>query len=212
MFVDFDGTVTDRDTFDVLVPLFATKAVWDATERALDQGRATIREVLASQAALVRGERSEVNAILRREVNVDPSFAAFARACAAAAVPLTIVSSGIESIIRDRLGDFGLDALPVVANDVEVRPEGWSMRFRDAAGNGTDKAALVDDAIAHGLRTIFVGDGRSDFDASLRADVRFAKRGLPLERYLARHEATFERFDSFEDVERRCAALGVFGT
>jgi len=210
VFVDFDGTVTDRDTFDVLVPIFATKAVWDATERALDEG-ATIRDVLASQAALVRGERAEVHAILRREVRVDAGFAPFARACAAAAVPLTIVSSGIESIIRDRLGDFGLGTLPVVANDVEIRPEGWSMRFRDAAGNGTDKAALVDAASARGLRTIFVGDGRSDYDAALRADVRFAKRGLPLERYLTGRDVAFEPFDSFADVERRCAALGVFG-
>jgi HAD superfamily phosphoserine phosphatase-like hydrolase len=178
VFVDFDGTVTDRDTFDVLVPHFATQAVWDATERALDDGSATIREVLASQAALVRGERAEVNAILRREVRVDPSFAAFARACAAAAVPVTIVSSGVESIIRDRLGDFGLGALPVVANDVDVRPEGWSMRFRDPVGNGTDKAALVDEANVRGLRTIFVGDGRSDYDAALRADVRCAALGV----------------------------------
>jgi len=124
---------------------------------------------------------------------------------------VTIVSSGIESIIRDRLGDFGLGALPIVANEVDVRPEGWSMRFRDPVGNGTDKAALVDDAIARGLRTVFVGDGRSDYAASLRADVRFAKRGLSLERYLIRRKVAFEAFDSFADVERRCAALGVFG-
>ncbi len=84
------------------------------------------------------------------------------------------------------------------------------MRFRDPVGNGTDKAALVDEANVRGLRTIFVGDGRSDYDAALRADVRFAKRGLSLERYLTQREVAFERFDSFADVERRCAALGVF--
>ena len=211
VFVDFDGTMTDRDTFDVLVPLFASEAAWVVMERALEAGTATIRDVLTAQAALVRGERAEIFAILRREVRVDPTFAAFARRCIAAGVSLTVVSSGVASIIRDRLADFRLEDLPVVANDVEMRPAGWVMHFRDPVENGTDKAAHVDRANALGARTVFVGDGRSDYDAATRSDTLFAKRGLPLERYLTARGIAFAPFESFADVERRCAELGVFG-
>jgi len=209
VFVDFDGTITDRDTFDVLVPIFASAAEWDATERGLENGTMTIREVLASQASLVRGSHAEVAALLRRDVAVDATFAPFARACAAAHVPLEIVSSGIDSIIRDRLDEFGLSGVPVVANSVDPRPDGWVMQFRDPVDNGTDKAARVAAASASGRRTVFVGDGRSDYDAAIRAEVRFAKRGLPLERYLTRNGIAFEPFTTFADVAARLIRLGV---
>ena len=209
VFVDFDGTITDRDTFDVLVPLFASRAVWDETERGLEDGTLTIRDVLAAQAALVRGSHADIAELLRREVRVDPGFAPFVRACAAANVPLTIVSSGVESIIRDRLDEAGISGVPVVANAVDVTPAGWVMRFRDPVANGTDKAALVDAAAATGARTVFIGDGRSDYDAALRAEVRFAKRGLPLERRFHSTGTPFVPFATFADVERALRELGV---
>ncbi len=209
IFVDFDGTITDRDTFDVLVPIFASPAEWDATERGLENGTMTIRDVLASQASFVRGTHADVAALLRRDVAVDPSFAPFARACAAAHIPLEIVSSGIDSIIRDRLDEVGLASVPVVANTVEARPEGWVMHFRDPVDNGTDKAARIATASENGQRTIFIGDGRSDYDAAVRADVRFAKRGLPLERYLIRNAIAYEPFTTFADVTARLVRLGI---
>ncbi len=207
--MDFDGTITDRDTFDVLVKLFAGEEAWEETERGLDAGTRSLRDVLASQAALVRGEFRDVAALLRREIRVDPAFPAFARACRERDVPLQIVSSGVGSIVRDRLQEFGLDDLPIVANEVDPRPEGWVLHFRDSVSNGTDKAAIVRAARSDGRRTVFIGDGRSDYDAASEADVRFAKRGLPLEAYLAARALPFEAYATFADVNERCVALGI---
>jgi HAD superfamily phosphoserine phosphatase-like hydrolase len=209
MFVDFDGTITDRDTFDVLVKLFAGEETWEETERGLDAGTRSLRDVLASQAALVRGEFRDVAAILRREIRVDPAFPAFAHACRERGVPLQIVSSGVASIVRDRMHEFGLDDLPIVANEVDPRPEGWVLHFRDPVSNGTDKAAIVRAARADGKRTVFIGDGRSDYDAAREADVRFAKRGLPLEAYLTERSLPFEAYQTFAGVYERCVALGI---
>jgi 2-hydroxy-3-keto-5-methylthiopentenyl-1-phosphate phosphatase len=210
IFVDFDGTITDRDTFDVLVPMFATPAHWDAAERGLNDASMSLRDVLASQAALVRGSHAEIAAVLRREVAVDPTFAPFARACATARIALTIVSSGVESIVRDRLDEVGLPDLPVVANRVDPRPDGWIMHFRDPVDNGTDKAARVESARRAGIRTIFIGDGRSDYAAATIADVRFAKRGLALETYLTERAVAFESFASFAEIAERLTALGIW--
>ena len=49
IFIDFDGTITDRDTFDVLVEHFAGRRRVGQTERGLDDGSATIRDVLRSR-------------------------------------------------------------------------------------------------------------------------------------------------------------------
>jgi 2-hydroxy-3-keto-5-methylthiopentenyl-1-phosphate phosphatase len=124
-------------------------------------------------------------------------------------VPLQIVSSGVASIVRDRMHEFELDDLPIVANEVDPRPEGWVLHFRDSVSNGTDKAAIVRAARSDGRRTVFIGDGRSDYDAASEADVRFAKRGLPLEAYLAARALPFEAYATLADVNERCVALGI---
>jgi 2-hydroxy-3-keto-5-methylthiopentenyl-1-phosphate phosphatase len=185
----------------VLVRRFTGERAWLDFEHSLEDGTRSLRDVLQAQAALVRGTFADITALLRREIHVDPSFASFVAACDARGDALTIVSSGIEAIIRDRLSELGVRDMTIVANGVDPDPNGWRILFRDDVPNGTDKAALVRAAGAAGNHTIFIGDGRSDYEAALAADVRFAKRGLPLERYLIARGVPFEPFASFADVQ-----------
>ena len=59
VFVDFDGTITDVDTFDALVRAVAGDAAWEAIDGPLLAGRITLREALARQAAAVRLSRAD---------------------------------------------------------------------------------------------------------------------------------------------------------
>jgi HAD superfamily phosphoserine phosphatase-like hydrolase len=199
--VDFDGTISDLDTFDVLVRHFAGDAAWHETERGLRDGSLSLREVLQLQAAHVRGSFDEVSALLRSRVALDPSFAPFVAACRARDIPVTVVSSGIEPIVRGRLAEIGLGDLPLIANGIVADPAGWRIEFRDPVGNGTDKVAVVRAAQAAGRRAAFVGDGRSDYAAALAADYRYAKRGLNLERYLRAEGVAFTPISSFADID-----------
>jgi 2-hydroxy-3-keto-5-methylthiopentenyl-1-phosphate phosphatase len=186
----------------VLVKRFAGERAWLEFEHSLDDGSRSLRDVLQAEAAMVRGTFDEIALLLRSEISVDPTFAPFAAWCERSGHSLTIVSSGIEAIIRDRLGAFDLQGLPVIANGIDADPAGWRILFRDPVPNGTDKAAIVSAARAGGARAIFVGDGRSDYAAAAAADVCYAKRGLPLERYLTERGFAFEPFSSFADIER----------
>ena len=159
-----------------------------------------MRDVLAEEASLVRCTYDEGLALLRREVHLDQSFSTFVAACRAREIPLTVVSSGLEPIIRDRLEEIGVRDVAIVANGLDPDPRGWRILWRDDSPNGTDKAALVRAAEAAGARTIFVGDGRSDYEASTAAGTRFAKRGLPLERYLTARGTPFEPFSTFAEI------------
>jgi HAD superfamily phosphoserine phosphatase-like hydrolase len=184
----------------VLVRRFAGDGAWLDFEHALDAGSRTVRDVLQAEAGLVRGTFAEISAFLRSEIRVDASFAPFVAACDARGYALTIVSSGIEPIIRDRLEELAIRDIPIIANGIEPDPAGWRIIFRDDAPNGTDKAAEVRAARAAGTYTIFIGDGRSDYEAAIAADVCFAKRGLPLERYLAPRGIAFVPFSSFAEI------------
>jgi len=74
------------------------------------------------------------------------------------------------------------------------------MHFRDDSDNGHDKTAGVREAKARGSKTVYIGDGYSDFEASLEADVRFAKTGHALVNYLRKRRVTFREFSHFSEV------------
>jgi len=166
-----------------------------------------VRDVLQAEAGLVRGSYAEITALLRRAIRVDPSFADFVAVCRARGAEITIVSSGIEPIVRDRLDEIGVGEIAIVANGIEPDPNGWRIVFRGDAANGTDKQALVLAARAAGSRTLFIGDGRSDYAAAIAADTRFAKRGYPLARYLTERGIDFISYSSFAEVLRTLDAL-----
>ena len=191
----------------MLVRAFAGDAAWLAFERSLDDGTRTLRDVLEAEAAMVRGSFAEIAALLRSQIAVDRTFAGFVALCRERDLPVTVVSSGIEPIIRDRLEEIGVRDLAIVANGIDPEPGGWRIAWRDDVANGTDKAALVRAARAAGERCVFIGDGRSDYDAALAADLRFAKRGLPLERYLLERGIAFEPFSTFAEVSEKLRAL-----
>lgn len=201
VFVDYDGTITDLDTLDVLVQHGAGAEVWGLLETELTAGRLTLRETLERQASFVRLSLDEADAILCRTVRFDASFPAFATRCEQLGHELVVVSSGIAPLIRRALARHGVGHVALVANDVDVTPDGWRMRFASESANGTDKAALVHDARAGGAATVYIGDGWSDFAAAVEADVRFAKNGRALERYLRQRGLAFTPFAEFSGID-----------
>lgn len=201
MFVDYDGTVTNVDTFDVLVQHFSGPEEWARLEEHLQHGSMTLRDVLAAQASFVRGSVEDADALLARQARVDPAFKPFVERCAREGTAVTIVSSGISPLIERALARNGVRGVPVLANDVTAG-NGWVMHFRDASANGHDKARAVREAAARGETVAYVGDGYSDYDAALAAQLRFAKRGRSLERFLKEKGVRFTPFDSFAEIEQ----------
>jgi len=202
VFVDFDGTITDVDTFDALVRDAVTDEVWDAVDADLLAGRRTLRDVLAFQASQIGKSKAQALDFVAEKARVDPTFAPFVRTAHAAGAEVVVLSSGIAPIIRETLNGVGLSTLAVHANEVDFAPGGWTMRFIDDSANGHDKAAAVRRARAAGRPTVYVGDGVSDFDAAREAERCFAKAGRALERYGRERGLGFISFSAFAEIER----------
>lgn len=161
----------------------------------------TLREVLAAEAASMRISHGEALAQLERRARVDPSFAPFVHAARRRGASVAVVSSGLRQLIGPALERAGVD-VPVFANDVVFDEGGWKLEFIDDSANGHDKAARVRAARAEGARTVYVGDGLSDFEAAVEADVRFAKANRALERYCRERGIACTSFASFAEIER----------
>lgn len=203
IFIDFDGTITDVDTFDVLVRRAGGAELWAEIERRFGAREITLREALEREAAFVRIDKAEGIRIWDEATNIDPHFAEFVRVQRERGAILTVVSAGVETLIRHALEHAGLGDLPVVANDVDFDPNGWKFRFRDDSPDGLYKEKYVQAARARGAHTVYIGDGISDFRAVHDADRRFAKRGRSLERYLREVGLEFTAFSTFEQINSR---------
>lgn len=201
VFVDFDGTITDVDTFDVLVRAVAGDEVWNAIDEALHAGTITLRDALAQQAAAVCLTRPETLAFMETHTKVDPAFGSFVAAVRAHGGTIRVLSAGIAAVIEDALARSGVE-VDVLANDVDFSPAGWTMAFVDATANGHDKAVHVRAARARGSHTVYVGDGISDFAAALEADERFAKADRALEAYCRERALACTSFRFFSEIER----------
>ncbi len=200
VFVDFDGTITDVDTFDALVRDAVGDDIWDAIDAELMAGHLTLRDVLALQASHISKSHAEALAFVEATATIDPAFAPFVQTAAAHDAEVRVVSSGVAPIIRASLARAGVD-VPVFANEVDFAPTGWTLDFIDDSANGHDKAAAVRRAREAGLQTVYVGDGVSDFAAAHEAHRCFAKAGRALETYCREQGIACTAFRSFREIE-----------
>jgi 2-hydroxy-3-keto-5-methylthiopentenyl-1-phosphate phosphatase len=172
--LDWDGTVTERDTLDLVLSDFGDAKIYERVEAELELGTMTLNEVIAAEFATVTAPLDEVVPWLLERVRIRPGFAELARAHR----PL-VVSSGFHELIEPVLEREGLlDAVELRANSVEPRPDGWRAHFRVAARCEACGEPCKRSDLPSGVEVVYAGDGHSDHCVSLAADRVFATDGL----------------------------------
>jgi 2,3-diketo-5-methylthio-1-phosphopentane phosphatase len=183
VFCDFDGTIAKVDTTDLVLTRLADPS-WEDLEGRWKRGEIAAAECMRGQVALIGDDDAALDAVLD-SVELTEGFVSFAAWCQTNAVPLTVVSDGVDYFIARILGRHGLGHLPVIANRLAGEAtarrleQPWS-RAGCAAGSGVCKCQAA--ARAEGGEDVpllvFIGDGRSDFCVSGRADLLFARDAL----------------------------------
>jgi 2,3-diketo-5-methylthio-1-phosphopentane phosphatase len=179
VFVDFDGTIAPSDTTDLLLEQFADPR-WQDIEDEWKAGRIGSRECLVRQIDLVRATPDELDAFVSG-IGIDPSFPAFVSLCQAQDYHVTVVSDGLDRAVGAVLAQAGID-LPYFANHLEwLGGDRWRLGFPHARSDcrslsGNCKCQFAEAAV--GAVRVVVGDGRSDFCVSERADLVLAKGAL----------------------------------
>jgi 2-hydroxy-3-keto-5-methylthiopentenyl-1-phosphate phosphatase len=188
--VDWDGTVTVRDSLVAAVHALGDGSIYDSS---LQQRFPSYGDALAAEVATLTVTPAEIERWALEHVEIRAGFHEFA-----ARYRPVIVSSGLPHIILPVLRREGLDHLEVRANDAEPRAEGWRVTFRHdglcaVCGDRCKRRSLPDER-----PLAFVGDGWSDRCASLAADRVFARAGLA--EYLAAEGVPYEPYETFFDV------------
>jgi 2-hydroxy-3-keto-5-methylthiopentenyl-1-phosphate phosphatase len=198
--LDFDGTITENDLLDRMAREFGDPAVYQEVEDGLHQGTVTLQECITREYEPVTMPLDEAVTWVLANVSVRSGLPELVTLARERGWNVTVLSSGFEELIRPVLDAVGVDGIDIVANGIDVTPEGWRVQWRDDAICATCGEACKRASLPGEGEIVYVGDGISDRCAAQASDRVFATRGLA--RYLTERGASFEPFDDFHDVIR----------
>lgn len=214
LFFDFDNTLTEGDVLDQLIERYSPNEAWRDWENAWQQGTLPARECLRLQVENMRVSRRLLLDDVA-QVRIDPFFADIVDWAWRHDVPVRIVSDSFLPLISHILRANGISGIRVFANDLAFAGgdrlvPGFPYADPGSACSANAKARHL--APYRGNhRIVFAGDGHSDLDAALAADVVFAKSTLANE--LDARGVAFYPFDTLDPVlafvETLGAALGT---
>ena len=201
IFVDYDGTITERDMLDTIAKTFGDPDVYAEVDRGLDAGQLTLNDVLRREFEPVRAPLGQVVDWVIEHAVIRPGLHELVRVARERRWRIVIISSGFRELIVPVLAREGLADLELICNWIEPRPSGWEAHFRDVApcpvcGQPCKRAAVM--AETNGGLAVYVGDGISDRCGAEASDLVFARRGLAT--YLGQKGHPFEPFDDFHQV------------
>jgi 2-hydroxy-3-keto-5-methylthiopentenyl-1-phosphate phosphatase len=202
VFLDFDGTLTQRDLLDDLIAGYSRDDSWKQIERLWEAGEIGSRRCLEEQFALVNINDAELEMVLDR-VSLDPGAGPLIRLLERANVPGAVLSDGIDLFITRTLSRQGL-SIPIRANTIQRRGATMNLLCPLTRDDCKSAAAHCKCGSMQSLRdsqrrTIYVGDGRSDLCPARTADFVFAKGALA--RALEKEGRPFARFTTLVDVK-----------
>jgi 2-hydroxy-3-keto-5-methylthiopentenyl-1-phosphate phosphatase len=191
MVLDWDGTVTVRDTLWMLLGRFGDRDVFERLEEGMGTTHSH-REVMELEFETVTAPLGEAVEFLVAEAEVRPGF----RALVERFRPV-ILSSGFHETIEPILAREGIE-VEVIANRLDPSPDGWRILWADNALCPECGEFCKRRALPAGRPVVYAGDGFSDRCAALAADRVFARSGLA--NYLDEQGVPYESFETFDDI------------
>ena len=197
--IDFDGTLSVRDTVDAMLERFAGPE-WEDVEQEWLAGQITAVQCMQKQLRMVNADHVTLENFFRG-IQLDASFLPFYKHVSQFS-QVAIVSDGLDHAIKVAMKNAALPELPVYANKLHFVPDGIDISWPHkntacTAGNGVCKCAVARN-LADGKRVVLVGDGKSDACLAKSADVVFAKGSLI--KYCEVNGIAHHKFQTFADV------------
>jgi 2-hydroxy-3-keto-5-methylthiopentenyl-1-phosphate phosphatase len=199
---DFDGTIIKDDASQLILSKYAV-GNWVMYDEMLAKGETSFEDCIYNQFRLIRTSESTILKDYDRFVSKRDGFDEIVAYAKARDVPFTIVSGGLEFIIREFLVRNGwIGFIKLHAGRVSFIEGGISISFPplEKEGSISFKDDLVLKLKGEGKRVIYIGDGTYDFRAAIASDITFAVRGSKLAKLGLEGGLNFHEFDDFSQV------------
>jgi 2-hydroxy-3-keto-5-methylthiopentenyl-1-phosphate phosphatase len=199
--IDFDGTLSVKDTIDDMLEHFADPS-WEDIEKTWVNGDISAVECMTQQVRMVKADNIKLEGFFRG-IQLDATFIPFYKHISQFA-KVAIVSDGLDHAIKVAMRNAAMPDIPVYANRLHFVPEGIDISFPNkiegcAGGNGTCKCTIARNLAAESSDpVILIGDGKSDACLAGSADIVFAKGSLI--KYCEKNNIPHYKFQTFADI------------
>jgi 2-hydroxy-3-keto-5-methylthiopentenyl-1-phosphate phosphatase len=203
IFVDFDGTITEKDTGDAIFSHFGdAEKVEDIIFRLLNDTISAKQCWIELCGTVDKISRRELDEFLTT-IKIDPYFHQFTDFCSRNEIDFYILSDGFDYYIDRIMNREGLGYLKYYANHLDFTEEGRlipSFPYEDH-GCTTSANCKRNHIISHSADedfTVYIGDGNSDKYTSQFCDFIFAKDDLL--KFCEKERISFFPYNNFSDV------------
>lgn len=202
--IDFDGTITKKDTNDMLVERFLANRTGEISQREKDLNFMEFFSGLFDEIKI--SEEEYINFILK-EAEPSDGIYEFYKQAKHNDIPLAVVSGGFVNGIIPFLNKLGIEDIDVYANKLIFDGDRITIEYYHNLENccdigfcGNCKVKHYEDYKGDNYNVIFIGDGITDRSVAYKADIVFAKDGL-LE-YCKNNNIRCIPWKSFDDISK----------
>ena len=198
---DFDDTAAHQNVAELLLNKFGDPT-WTTIRDNFRKGNLTLKDY---QEIVFRNITTDIPTMqkhVQENASLRPHFGELAEYCCVNDYPMAIVSQGLDFYIQALLDCEGYGSIPVFAVNTSINGDAISYQYDyvrpDKESLGNSKGLIVNEYQKKGHIVYYIGDGRSDFEAAVEADIVFAHSVLAEE--CERQNIPFIPFTDFSDV------------
>ncbi|EQD24613.1 MAG: HAD-IB family phosphatase [Nitrospirae bacterium] len=196
LFSDFDGTITEQETFSLLMKEFAPEASRRLIPRLLS-GETNLREGVPAILETIPSARFPEMVERMRSMALRPGFSEFLDLLERFSIPLVVLSGSLEELVMARLAPYQNKISRVVAARAVL--SGEFLRIHSGSAGGDELVHKAGVMREYGtVRKIAVGDSVTDLTMAREADLVFA-RSILAER-MKKEGRPYRPFENFFEI------------
>lgn len=201
VFCDFDGTITQQDTFvdtaNRLVP-----EVWGPLQAQMYAFEITLHEAVSRMVSAIPAHHYPGIVAAAKTYPLRPGFGEFVQFLQGEAIPLVVVSGGLQDVVESALEDYRAGIARIQGAQVDAR--GDYLRVHCAYESATEmvaKARVMAEYAPAGesLDAVLIGDSLTDLEIALQVPLVFARDRLA--QYLQERGRAYIPWNDFGDVQ-----------
>lgn len=197
---DFDGTITTVDTAELTLRKFAA-GKWEKYDVLLAEGRISLEECMIEQFKLIKAPKEEIIRMLDSAIGLRPGISEFVEFCRNKNIEFTILSAGLDFYIDHIIAKYGWNSVTRVSGTTNmtdgITVEFPKHRFSDSK---TFKEDFVKIQKEMKKDVWYFGDGTSDREGALAADMVFTVAGSRLSEIMDAKGKIHRDFQDFVEV------------
>lgn len=198
---DFDDTAAQQNVAELLLNQFGHPS-WQEVRNQFRAGKLTLKDYQEITFRNIQADLLTMQTYVKEKANLRPFFGELYQYCQGKDIPVAVVSQGLDFYIQALLEKEGFPQLPVYSVNTSFNGNGIEYHYRHTypgeEHRGNSKGLIVERYQQQGHHVIYIGDGRSDFEAAERADLVFAHSFLAQE--CQRQGIPYRDFRDFGDV------------